>query len=94
MAVGLFLCVEAQAQRVVNRQKAQHERIEQGVRSGELTKRETARLASRERELRQDIRRDRADGPGLTPPERARIEARQDRLSRDIYRQKHDAQRR
>ena len=93
-AAGLFASMEAPAQRVADRQAWQRERIEQGVRSGELTRRETARLSAREHELKQDIRRDRIDGPGLTAAERARIEARQDRLSRGIDRQKHDAQER
>jgi hypothetical protein len=82
----------ADAQRIHNRQHNQGDRIQQGVRSGELTRPETRRLATRERELRQDVRRDRIDGGGLTARERARIENRQDRLSRDIYRQKHDNQ--
>ncbi|HBY61940.1 MAG TPA: hypothetical protein DEH78_19140 [Solibacterales bacterium] len=82
------------AQRIQNRKEAQRERIEQGVRSGELTRGEAARLREQQRDIRQTVRRDRVDGGGLTPRERAKIEKKQDRANRSIARQKHDAQRR
>lgn len=73
------------------RQHRQHHRIEHGVRSGELTRRETARLAAEQRAIRAEERRYRADGT-LTPAERADLRRDLDRASRDIHRQKHDAQ--
>jgi hypothetical protein len=88
----LGLATPALADRPAARQIRQQERIAQGVASGELTARETIRLERQEARLHRQIRRDRADGGGLSPAERARIEAKQDRLSRRIYVQKHDAQ--
>jgi hypothetical protein len=73
----------------------QQVRVAQGVRSGELTARETVRLERREARIQADVARSRAQNGGtLTPADRVRIEARQDAMSRAIYRQKHDAQRR
>jgi hypothetical protein len=71
----------------------QQERIAQGVQSGELTPRETARLERKEARVQREIRRDRAaHGGHLTPGEKARINRQQNRLSREIYREKHDAE--
>jgi hypothetical protein len=92
LGAGLLFIGDAQAQRIQQRREYQAQRIEQGVRSGELTRRETRRLTAREVDLRQDVHRDRIDGGGLSPAERARIEVRQDRLSRDIHKQKNDGQ--
>jgi hypothetical protein len=80
------------AGRVGKRQARQQARIAQGVRSGELTRRETARLERQQAALARQKRRMLADGGGLGPVERARLERHQDRLSRHIYRQKHDRQ--
>ncbi len=79
---------------IVHRSANQQQRVAQGVRSGELTRRETARIEAQERALHREIVRDRIDGGGLTPAERARIARQQSALSREIYREKHDAQRR
>jgi hypothetical protein len=74
------------------RQVRQQKRIGEGVESGQLTAKETARLERKEVRLNREIRRDRADGGGLSAKERAKINRQQNRISRDIYRQKHDAQ--
>ncbi len=73
------------------RQHRQHHRIEQGVRSGELTRREAARATAQQRHIRAEERRYRADG-NLGPVERADLRRDQARASRGIHRQKHDAQ--
>jgi hypothetical protein len=80
------------ADRPAQRQKNQQARIKEGVESGELTKGEARRIQQRERQLHREVKRDRADGPGLTPAERAKIEAQQDALSAKIAKEKHDAQ--
>ena len=80
--------------RPVERQKNQQQRIKQGVRSGELTSKETVKLEKKEAGLHREIRKDRLDGGGLTPKERAKIEKKQDKLSREIAREKHDNQKR
>ena len=86
------LVVPGYGDRIRAREKAQQKRINEGVRSGQLTKKETLKLERREARLDRQIRRDRADGGGLTPKERAKIERKQDKLSEKIYREKHDNQ--
>jgi CRISPR/Cas system-associated endoribonuclease Cas2 len=89
---------QADAQRtrdpgVNQRQQNQRERIQQGVKSGELTRRETGRLAEEQRDIRQLERGYKSDGT-LTDAERRDLQHEQDQASRDIYRQKHDEQER
>jgi hypothetical protein len=93
-ALALFLLspTRVEAGRISDRAERQQRRIAQGIRSGQLTARESARLEGREARLLRDVRAmRRAGGGSLTPAERARVERRQDRISRSIYRQKHDA---
>src|SRR5262245_56285579 len=74
------------------REHRQQERIGQGVRSGELTNRETLRLEREQLRIERQEDRFRASGDGLSQRERARLEHELNRSSRDIYRQKHDRQ--
>jgi hypothetical protein len=76
---------------VNHRQQNQHQRIKQGVRSGELTRRETGALAREQRDIRQLEREYKSDGD-LTRGERADLHREQNQASRHIYNQKHDAQ--
>jgi hypothetical protein len=73
------------------RQQNQHQRVRQGVRSGELTRRETRNLAEGQRDIRQLERAYKSDGQ-LTRAERVDLHHEQNQASRDIYKQKHDAQ--
>ena len=73
------------------RQENQKERIAEGVKSGELTKRETARLRAEQRAIRAEKRMAKADGK-VTAAERAKLRHDQNKASADIYKQKHDAQ--
>lgn len=73
------------------RQANQEKRIDQGVNSGELTKREAARLEGREARLQANKEKARADGV-VTKQERAKLQREANRDSKAIYRQKHDAQ--
>jgi hypothetical protein len=73
------------------RQHHQRERIVNGVRSGELTFRETRRLAAGQVHLNRVERRAEADGV-VTARERARLQHEANQQSRRIHRQKHDAQ--
>src|SRR4051794_13954972 len=77
--------------RVTKRQVRQQERIEQGVKSGELTKPEAAKLEVREAKIQHDKKEAKADGV-VTPAERAKLNREENRSSRAIRRQKHDAQ--
>lgn len=80
-AASLFAAPPTIAGRQVNQQA----RIAQGVRSGSLTRGETAAIQSREARLAREIRRDRVDGGGLSAAERAKIQAKQNNLSNRIY---------
>lgn len=71
------------------REKNQHARIRQGVKSGELTKAEAANLAHKEKDVRQDILQAKSDGV-VTPVERKEIRQDQRQASRAIYRKKHN----
>lgn len=77
--------------RVNARQQNQHQRIKQGVQSGELTRRETGALAREQRDIRQLERAYKSDGT-LTRSERVDLHQEQNQASRHIYNQKHDAQ--
>ena len=72
------------------RQQHQRGRIQQGVRSGELTRRETGRLVEEQRDIRQLERAYKSDGT-LTTAERRDLHHEQNQASRDIHAQKHDA---
>lgn len=78
--------------RAEERQRVQQRRIGQGVRSGELTPKETLRLEREQVRIERTQRRMEADGQ-VTPGERARLQVRQDKASRDIYRAKHNRKR-
>jgi hypothetical protein len=78
---------------VNHRQHNQHARIHQGVRSGELTRRETHRVREEQRDVRQLERAYKSDGT-LTRAERVDLHHEQNQASRDIRRQKHDGQER
>ena len=76
---------------VNERQEKQQHRIDQGVKNGELTKREARHLETRQRHIDKTEQRFKADGD-LTKTERAKLHKMEDKSSQAIYRQKHDAQ--
>jgi len=76
---------------VKERQENQQKRIAGGVKSGELTAKETRNLEAREVKIQHDKRAAKADGV-VTARERVKLHREQNRASRAIYRQKHDAQ--
>jgi hypothetical protein len=77
--------------RVNARQHVQRERIQQGVRSGELTRREAHNAREDQRDIRQLERAYKSDGE-LTRGERRDLAHEQNQASRELYRNKHDAQ--
>ena len=76
---------------VNHRQHSQQHRIQQGVKSGELTRGETRRLQAAQRHIRHEERAYKADGH-LTRAERADLRRDQNHASRSIYNEKHDAE--
>ncbi|HVZ98002.1 MAG TPA: hypothetical protein VG847_14065 [Chitinophagaceae bacterium] len=87
IASGLGIA-SARAQ-VRRRTVRQQERIHQGVKSGELTHPEAAKLRSNERGIHQDIKAAKSDGK-ITPAERKDIRQDERKNSREIYRKKHN----
>ncbi len=75
--------------RLVNQQQ----RINQGIRSGSLTRGEARYLDAREAGIRQDLRLAKSDG-NVSPSERHFINQELNQQSRSIYREKHDAEHR
>ena len=73
------------------RQANQEKRIDQGIASGELNKRETKRLEKEQVAINKAEDKAKADGT-VTKKERTRLHKMQNHASRDIHRQKHDAQ--
>ncbi len=74
-----------------HRQAQQHARIADGVASGQLSARETARLNAEQRAVAAEERFYKRDGY-LSGWERADLQRDLDHASRGIYRQKHDGQ--
>ncbi len=91
-ALGLAALTALPAAAQVNaRQDRQAARIEQGVRSGELTPGEARGLAHQQRSIaRQENRMRARNGGYLSPRERARLAHRQNRANRAIYEAKHN----
>jgi hypothetical protein len=91
----LSLPISALAQIAGSEQRSlnQQQRIDQGVRSGELTQREAAKLERGQAHVDRMQTRAARDGV-VSAQERERIQSAQNRQSRKIYRQKHDGQRR
>ena len=77
--------------RIDHRQAVQQRRIDQGVASGELTRREAVRLQKEQARIQKAENRALADGR-LTRKERAKIERLQDKASAHISAEKHDRQ--
>jgi len=75
------------------RQGNQQMRIDNGIKSGELTRREAARLERKEAKIGRMEKRMKADGD-FTPEERARLQKRLDATSNQIHQEKQDAQNR
>ena len=93
VTVGMFVVSGATfAEKVKKREKRQQQRINEGVESGELTKKEALKIEAKEAKLHRQIKKDRKDGGGLTAKERVKIDKKQDKLSKQIYKQKHDDQ--
>jgi hypothetical protein len=79
--------------RIDQRQANQERRIDQGVASGQLTRRETRRVERQQAHIDKVEDKAKADGQ-VTAQERARLTHMQNRASANIARQKHDAQHR
>ena len=86
------LAADDAAADMIQRNARQQERIEDGLRSGEINVREAAELERRAGRIEQYQARALRDGT-LSGEETRRIDRMQDRFGREIYQQSHDAQR-
>jgi polyhydroxyalkanoate synthesis regulator phasin len=95
LSISAFAAAAAgtETPRIDQRQANQERRIDQGVASGELTKREARRMNRQQAAVNKVEDTAKADGE-VTAKERARLTKMQNKTSRHIYRQKHDAQER
>ena len=75
---------------VDQREKNQEKRIEQGIRSGNLTPAETRRLEVQQGRIKADELNAKSDGK-VTAKERRKLNREQNRANRTIYRKKHNA---
>ncbi|MCA8831466.1 hypothetical protein [Hymenobacter pini] len=89
VVAALSFSLSASAQ-VVPRRHDQA-RIRQGVRSGQLTRAEAARVEAKQAEAAQARQAARADGV-VTPAERQVVRREERQADRSLYRQKHDGQ--
>ncbi len=85
--------VQAGTPKLDKKERHQKTRIIQGVRSGELTRKETRHLIKGQRQLHGMERRAKADGV-VTRKERVRLNLKAEQESARIYHNKHDKQKR
>ena len=77
---------------VGKRAENQQDRIAQGVKSGQLTAKETVKLEKKEVGINKEIRTDRkANGGVLTTAEKKQVNQQQNKVSKQIYNKKHSA---
>jgi hypothetical protein len=94
LAAGALISTSVMAQNtqdVIQRDVNQENRIEQGLKSGELNTKEAAKLEREESRVDKMESKALSDGK-VSNAEKRRIEREQNRFSKDIYREKHDAQ--
>ena len=73
------------------RRENQQDRIAQGIKSGQLTAGETAKLENQQKGINQQVQADRAaNGGKLTPGEKKQINKEQNAASKNIYNKKHN----
>ena len=80
--------------KVGQRRENQQDRIAEGIKSGQLTAGETAKLENQQKSINQQVAADRAaNGGKLTPGEKQQVNKEQNAASKNIYRKKHNARR-
>jgi hypothetical protein len=76
---------------VGQRKENQQDRIAQGIKSGQLTAGETAKLENQQKAINQQTKADRqANGGKLTPGEKQQVNKEQNAASKNIYNKKHN----
>jgi len=92
LAAALFGSVafaQTATPKVTKRQHHQQQRIKEGIKSGEVTKGEAARLEAQQGKIAVDKAKAKSDGV-VTAKERAKLQREQNRASKNIYKKKHN----
>ncbi len=89
LALGTMIGT-AFAGEVLNREENQQDRIAQGIKSGQLTPGEAAKLEKGEQRIEANREKALADGK-MTPREKAKLNRQENKESKKIYRKKHNA---
>lgn len=89
LAIIFALGIGTTNAQIKHRSLNQHHRINEGVKSGELTKTEAHHLRKDQRNVHQDAKAARYDGK-ITRRERKNIKKEERRNSHEIYRKKHN----
>ena len=78
--------------KVGQRRENQQDRVAQGIKSGQLTAGETAKVENQQKGINQQVAADRkANGGSLTASEKTQVNHEQNQASKNIYRKKHNA---
>ncbi|MEO6136329.1 MAG: hypothetical protein ABIP35_14315 [Ginsengibacter sp.] len=88
-AIALGLGINNANAQVKQQAHTQHQRIKNGVKSGELTKKEAKDLAGDQRELHKDVKLAKADGH-VSKGEKKILKKEAKKNSKEIYRKKHN----
>ena len=90
-AAALPLAAQTATPRIDQREANQQSRIEQGVQSGQLTPKETAKLERGQAKVEKMEAKAKSDGV-VTAKDRKKITKAQNKQSKKIYKEKHDKQ--
>jgi len=88
-AIIMALSISNTYAQVAPNAPTRHQRIKQGVKSGELTKAEAVNLRRDQKDIRQDAKEAKADGV-ISKQERKEIRHDKKHLNREIFRKKHN----
>jgi 3-hydroxymyristoyl/3-hydroxydecanoyl-(acyl carrier protein) dehydratase len=92
LIIGFSAALSAQnTPKVDARQSTQKARIRDGVKDGELTKKEAKIVRAEQRHIKKVEKKAKSDGE-ITAKERAKLDRKQDRASKRIVKQKNDNQ--
>jgi hypothetical protein len=91
VAAALPVAAQTSTPRIDQREVNQQGRIEQGINSGQLTPKETAKLEKGEAKIDKMEAKAKSDGT-VTAKERKKLTKAQNKESKKIYKEKHDKQ--
>ena len=91
-AMVTVMTAAAQTDKVDQRKENQQDRVAQGIKSGQLTAGEAAKVETKEAAINQEVRTDRTlNGGKLTSQEKQIVNRQQNQMSKQIYADKPSA---